>query len=245
MVVIFLTIQRLLILRRTMNLTNPSFKDVLSRTMWAKALDAAQMARVEADMTERFVPAGAYLCRKGEPVDYWIGVTEGLVKMSSASSEGKTVTFTGMLAGGWFGEGSLLKTETRKYDVIALRDSHVACMPRATFNWLLDSSIAFNRFLLMQLNARLGLFISLVEYDRMLDTDARVARCLAALFDPYLNPLASRELQISQEEIGLLCSTSRQRTNQALQLLEKRGLLKVSYGGVTILDMEGLRGFST
>ncbi|MGV3655517.1 MAG: Crp/Fnr family transcriptional regulator [Noviherbaspirillum sp.] len=227
-----------------MNLTKPSFKDVLSQTMWAKALDAAQMARVEKDMIERFVPAGAYLCRKGEDVDYWIGVTEGLLKMSSASPEGKTVTFTGMLAGGWFGEGSLLKTEPRKYDVVALRDSHVACMPRATFTWLLDTSIAFNRFLLIQLNARLGLFISLVEYDRLLDTDARVARCLGALFDPYLNPLASRELQISQEEIGLLCSTSRQRTNQALQLLEKRGLLKVSYGGVTILDMKGLRGFS-
>jgi CRP-like cAMP-binding protein len=117
-------------------------------------------------------------------------------------------------------------------------------MPRATFQWLLDTSIPFNRFLLNQLNARLGLFISLVEYDRMLETDARVARCLASLFNPYLNPIASRQLQIPQEEIGYLCSTSRQRANQALQLLEREGLLKVEYGGVTILDMDGLRSFN-
>jgi CRP-like cAMP-binding protein len=163
--------------------------------------------------------------------------------MSSVSPEGKTVTFTGMLTGGWFGEGSLLNNEHRKYDVVALRDSHLALMPRATFQWLLDNSIPFNRFLLMQLNARLGLFISLVEYDRSLETDARVARCLAALFNPYLNPAAGRQLQISQEEIGYLCSTSRQRANQALQLLEREGLLRLEYGGVTILDVDGLRNF--
>jgi CRP/FNR family cyclic AMP-dependent transcriptional regulator len=48
-------------------------------------------------------------------------------------------------------------------------------MPRTTFLWLLDSSIPFNRFLLTQLNERLGQFIALVEYDRMLEPDARVA----------------------------------------------------------------------
>jgi CRP/FNR family transcriptional regulator, cyclic AMP receptor protein len=226
-----------------MSVAHPSFKEVLIHTMWARSLDAAQMARVEADMVERSVSAGGYACRKGDAVEHWMGVTDGLLKMSSVSPEGKTVTFTGMLAGGWFGEGSLLNNEHRKYDVVALRDSRVALMPRATFQWLLDNSIPFNRFLLMQLNARLGLFISLVEYDRMLETDARVARCLAALFNPYLNPIASRQLQISQEEIGYLCSTSRQRANQALQRLEREGLLRLEYGGVTILDMDGLRVF--
>jgi CRP-like cAMP-binding protein len=214
---------------------------MLRESPWAKSLTAEQMARVEAEVIERSYPAGSYACRKGDPVEHWIGVVDGLLKMSSVSPEGKTVTFTGMLTGGWFGEGSLLKTEARRYDVVALRDSRLALMPRATFNWLLDNSIGFNRFLLMQLNERLGLFISLVEFDRMLDTDARVARCLAALFNPHLNPGSGRQLQISQEEIGYLCSTSRQRANQALQVLEKEGLLKVEYGCVTILDLDRLR----
>ncbi len=220
-----------------------SMRDMLCQTIWGKALTDAQLDRVESEMTERLVPAGAFVCRKGDPVEHWMGVTEGLLKMSSVSPEGKIVTFTGLLTGGWFGEGSLLKTEARKYDVVALRDSHLALMPRATFNWLLDNSIPFNRFLLMQLNERLGLFISLVEYDRMLGTDARVARCLAALFNSYLNPGYGSRLQISQEEIGYLCSTSRQRANQALQILEKEKLLKIDYGSITILDLDGLRQF--
>jgi CRP-like cAMP-binding protein len=226
-----------------MDSVSTSFRETLRQTIWARSLTPEQMARVEAETVERTAAAGSYVCRKGDAVDHWIGVIDGLLKMSSVSPEGKTVTFTGMRSGGWFGEGSLLKTEARKYDVVALRHSRLAFMPRATFNWLLDNSIGFNRFLLMQLNERLGLFISMVEYDRMLDTDARVARCLATLFNPYLNPGSGRQLQISQEEIGYLCSTSRQRANQALQVLEKAGLLKVEYGSITILDLDRLRVF--
>ncbi|RJG07434.1 Crp/Fnr family transcriptional regulator [Noviherbaspirillum cavernae] len=217
--------------------------DVLRQTVWAGPLTAEQMARVEADVIERFVPAGGYVCRKGEPVEHWIGLLDGLVKMSCVSSQGKTITFTGVLGGGWFGEGSLLKTSARQYDVIALRDTRLAFMPRATFHELLDNSIHFNRFVLSLMNERLGMFISLVEYDRMLDTDARLARCLAALFNPHLNPGIDWKLRISQEEIGYLCNASRQRVNRALQVLEKAGLVQAEYGGITVLNLEGLRQF--
>jgi CRP-like cAMP-binding protein len=183
------------------------------------------------------------VCRKGEMVDAWIGVIDGLVKMNNLSPEGKSVTFTGVPAGGWFGEGTLLKQEQRKYDVVALRDSRIARMPSKTFMWLLDTSLPFTRFLLMQLNERLGQFIGMVEFDRLLDVDARVARCLATLFNTHLYPGTNMLLQISQEEIGYLSGASRQRANQALQVLEKAGLLKVDYGGIQILDVDGLRRF--
>ena len=188
---------------------------------------------------------GAAACSKGEPVDAWIGVIEGLVKMSSVSPEGKPVTFTGVPAGGWFGEGSLLKyPELRRYDVIAVRESRVAYLPRASFNRLLDTHLGFNRFLLNQLNERLGQFIAVIETDRLLEPDARVARALAQLFNPLLYPHTAAFLQLSQEEIGLLSGVSRQRANQALQVLEKAGLLKVEYGGVRVLDVDGMKHFS-
>ncbi len=221
----------------------PFLKELLRQTIWAKDLTAEQIARVEIDTVEQFVPKGGYVCRKGEMVDAWIGVLDGLVKMNNLSPEGKSVTFTGLSKGGWFGEGTLLKQEIRKYDVVALRDSRIARMPSKTFMWLLDTSLPFTRFLLMQLNERLGQFIGMVEFDRLLDVDTRVARCLAALFNTHLYPGADTLLQISQEEIGYLSGASRQRANQALQVLEKEGLLKADYGGIQILDLEGLRRF--
>ena len=217
--------------------------EVIEGSIWARDLGAAQLQRVRAETIERTVPAGAYACSRGEPVDYWVGVVEGLLKLSIGSPEGKMATLTGVPAGGWFGEGSLLRTEPRRYDAVALRDSRVALMPRATFYHLLDSSIGFNRFLLLQLNERLAQFIAMLEYERLLDPDARVARCLAWLFNPFLYPGIGQRLQVSQEEIGFLSGVSRQRVNQALHVLEGTGLLKVEYGGVTILDVEGLRGY--
>ena len=219
--------------------------DLLRASIWATSLTEAELRHVESGLLERTVPAGAFVCRKGEPVDHWIGVIDGLLKLSSLSAEGKSVTFAGMPGGAWFGEGSMLKSEHRRYDVVALRESRVALMTRPTFDRLLDSNIAFNRFLLNQLNERLAHFIAMVEFDRMLDPDARVARCLAALFNPYLYPGVGPKLQISQEEIGYLSGVSRQRANQALQVLEKDGLLRVEYGGITVLDLDGLGRFGS
>jgi CRP-like cAMP-binding protein len=221
----------------------PTLTEMLVASMWSRSLTAAQMQRVESEMIERCVPAGGFACRKGEEVEHWIGVIDGLVKMASLSAEGKPMSFTGVPSGGWFGEGSLLKDEPRRYDIIALRDSQIAYMPRATFMWLLDSSIEFNRFLLVQLNERLGQFIAMVEHDRRLGPDARVARCLATMFNPYLYPGNGPLLQISQEELGYLAGLSRQRVNQSLKLLENARLLRIEYGGITVLDLEGLKQF--
>lgn len=226
-------------------MTNPRSRllDALRQTIWAQCLTPLQMQHIETEIIEQQIPAGGFVCHKGEKTDAWIGVIDGLVKINNLSLNGKSVTFTGVPTGGWFGEGSLLKDEPRKYDVMALRDSRIARMPGSTFRWLLDHSLPFTQFLLMQLNERLGQFIATVEYDRLLDVDARVARCLAGMFNPHLYPGSASHLQISQEEIGYLSGTSRQRANQALQVLEKAGLLRVDYGGIQILDLDGLRIF--
>ena len=216
---------------------------MLRASLWARSLSPAQLARVEEETVVRDLPVGVPVCRKGEPVEHWIGLVDGLVKMTSVSPEGKTTTFTGVTSGGWFGEGSLLKDPVRKYDVVTLRESRVAYMPRATFEWLLDTSMPFNRFLLTQLNERLGQFIGMVEHDRLLGPDARLARCLAGMFNPILYPGSKPHLPVSQEEIAQLAGLSRQRANQALQRLEQAGLLRIDYGGITVIDLPGLRDF--
>src|SRR5512141_2934743 len=220
-----------------------SLDDMLARSSWTRDLPAEQLDRVRAAIAVREFAAGASICRKGDPANAWLGVIDGLVKIHSLSPAGKSVTFAGIPAGGWFAEGSVLKGQTFKYDIEALRDSRIAFMPEATFHWLLDTSIPFNRFLLQQLNERLGQFIGMVEHDRLLDPDARVARSLAALFNPHLYPDSDPHVQISQEELGYLAGASRQRVNRSLQVLSRAGLIKVDYGLITVLDLAGLQKF--
>ena len=217
---------------------------MLRRTSWAQSLSAADFARAHEGTIERFAPTAGFVCRKGEPVEHWFGIIDGLAKMSSDWASGKTASYTGITAGGWFGEGSMLKAEPRRYDVIALRETRVACMKHETFHWLLDHSIPFNRFVINQINERLGLFIGLLESERLADIDARVARAIAALFHPVLQPGIESRIAISQGEIGYLAGVSRQRVNRTLRTLEQAGFLIAEYGGIRVLDLEGLRRFA-
>jgi CRP/FNR family cyclic AMP-dependent transcriptional regulator len=59
----------------------------LRSTIWARTLNATEMARVEAACFEQFVPKGGFVCRKGEALESWIGIIEGLVKMNNFSRQ--------------------------------------------------------------------------------------------------------------------------------------------------------------
>src|SRR5690606_6749388 len=121
----------------------------------------------------------------------------------------------------------LHQDEPREYDRVAIRDTRLAMMKRATFMWLYENSTGFNRFLVRQLNERMGQFIATIEYDRILGPKARVARNLSWFFNKVLYPNAGPAIEISQEELGLLVGVSRQVVNRSLQELEEEGLVKL------------------
>jgi CRP-like cAMP-binding protein len=210
---------------------------------WLPCLDGAERERVVADLRVVTVEPGELMVRVGRPVTYWFGVIDGLLKMSNSTALGVPITFTGIPPGGWFGEGTVLKNEVYRYDIQALRRSVVAGIGAQTFHWLLDRSLPFNRFVMMQLNERLGQFIGAREIDRLSDPDARVARSLAALFHPTLYPGVGSVLRITQQELGYLVGLSRQRVNEALKSLQAAQAIRIEYGGVRVLDLERLRAY--
>ncbi|MEY4754950.1 MAG: hypothetical protein RJA44_2625 [Pseudomonadota bacterium] len=220
-----------------------SLTQLIEQSTWGRSLGAAEFARVIETTTERVVRAGERAIAAGEPALHWVGVIGGLLKMSVGHGDGRAATLTGAPTGAWFGEGSLLKREDFRYDVVALRDSRVAMMPRATFDWLRTHSLAFNHYLQHLLNARLGLFIGLLENDRLLPADARVARCLASLYNPDLYPDPGPYLDLLQNEVALLAGISRQTANRALQRLAELDLIRLESRGMMVLDVEGLQGY--
>lgn len=215
--------------------------DELASIPWLALLLPAERAMAVAELRLGDAAAGDYVCRVGRPVTFWFGVVQGLLKMSADNAQGMTMTFTGVPPGGWFGEGTALKREPYRYNIQALRKSVVAGLPVDTFHWLLDHSIGFNRFVMMQLNERLGQFIGAREIDRLNNPDIRVARSLAALFNPVLYPGVGEVLRITQQELAYLVGLSRQRVNIALTTLQANAMIRVEYGGLRVLDLSALR----
>ena len=208
----------------------------LRRAPWAPGLDEREFAIAHEGVFTREYPGGAVIAAKGQPADCWLGVLAGMVKVDTNLADGKSTTFIGVAAGGWLGEGSLLKNEPRPYEVIALQETRMAFMRRETFEWLYEHSLAFNHFLVGQLNARLGQFISLMERARMHSTPELIAYALATL----LNADDCR-VCISQEELGRLCGVSRQLAARGLHKLVEEGVIHIEYGAIHVRDMQGLR----
>jgi CRP-like cAMP-binding protein len=210
---------------------------------WIAMLDAADRHWVAGVIRVASAQPGERICRFGRAPTYWFGVIDGLLKMSNDTADGGTITYTGVPPGGWFGEGTLLKREPYRYNIEALRASTVAGLPIEDFHALLGRSIPFNRFVMNQLNERLGQFIAARGIDRQTDPEARVAGSLALLFNPVLYPGVGAMLRITQRELGYLVGLSRQRVNESLQALAGVGLIRVEYGGVRVLDLPGLRAY--
>jgi CRP/FNR family cyclic AMP-dependent transcriptional regulator len=223
-----------------LNESPPVMRDRLLKASWAQHLTADQLARVEQETLVARYSAGSTICQEGVPAQHWVGVLDGMVKVDTVSADGRGTTFIGVSSGGWLGEGSLLKHELRPYEVVALRDSWIALMPVKTFDWLFETSLAFNHFLVHQLNARLGQFVAVVESYRIQTPTAQVAVCIADLFNPALCSATSDVLRLSQQEIARLSGLSRQVANRALHELEQAGLVRMQYGTIHVLDVDGL-----
>lgn len=223
----------------------PAREDELDNIPWLHTLTSVERRRAEAAVVVGDAEAGDLVCRIGRSPTYWFGVVEGLLKMSNDNADGTSMTYSGLPPGGWFGEGTALKQEPYRYNIQALRKSVVAGLPVDDFHWLLDHSIGFNRFVMNQLNERLGQFIAAREADRLNNPDVRVARNLAALFNPVLFPGVGELLRITQQELAYLIGLSRQRVNEALRALQAQGAIRVEYGGLRVLDLAALRSSGT
>ncbi len=215
--------------------------DELDMVPWLPVLKPDERQRAVAALEVVEAEPGDFVCKIGRQANFWLGVVDGLLKMSNDASQGAPMTFTGVPAGGWFGEGTLLKREAYRYNIEPLRKSVVSGLPIAEFEWLLERSIPFNRYVMNQINERLGQFIAAREIDRINDPDTRVARSLAALFHPVLYPGVGELLRITQHELGYLVGLSRQRVNEALRTLQDTQAIRVEYGGVRVLDLQRLR----
>lgn len=230
--------------RSVLERARPATAAELEGIPWLGVLEAADRER--ACRAIKIAPAetGDRICRFGRAPTFWFGVVDGLLKMSNDTPSGGTITYMGLPPGAWFGEGTLIKREPYRYNIEALRRSTVAGLPIEDFHALLDRSIPFNRYLMNQLNERLGHFIAAREIDRQDDPDSRVAGSLVQLFNPVLYPGVGGLLRITQQELGYLVGLSRQRVNQALTTLGAHGLIGIEYGGVRVRDLAALRAFS-
>lgn len=203
----------------------------LATQPWFTALDATGQAQLMQRVEVLQASKGQTVLGAGEPVQGWYAVLSGLVKLQTEAADGRRSAFIGVPDGEWFGEGSVLKSELRRYAVVALRDSWLMCLPRDVFTELQQGNLRFNQYLVQHFNMRLGQAMTLIEASRIRAPEHRVALYLSRLFWR-----STRRLYLTQEELGTLVGLSRQTVNRVLRQLAERGIVSSDLGRVAILD---------
>ena len=98
--------------------------DYLKRiAAWSRELNDRETEVARAGVVEKSYRADEFIFMRGDRFDYWTGIVTGLARMGIVSRGGKATSFTGLTAGSWFGEGTVIKREVYRYNIQALRRS--------------------------------------------------------------------------------------------------------------------------
>ncbi|MDT8991612.1 Crp/Fnr family transcriptional regulator [Curvibacter sp. APW13] len=202
----------------------------LSCQPWFRPLPVTMQREVLACTESLSAAKGETVFSANEPVECWCGVVRGLVKIESLHGTQHS-TFAGLDDGAWFGEGALLKQETRQYRVVALRDTELACLPATMFDRLLRESMHFNRAVIDELNQKLGQAMAVIHTGRTGSVEQRLALALRRM-----GSRPGRVLELSQDELASLAGMARQTANRTLKQLEQRGIVRLAQNRMTVLD---------
>lgn len=217
---------------------SPSAPRFIAAQPWFASVPAALQERLRDEVFTLQGGKGEVVMPAGSAVEGWYAVLSGLVMLQSPTSKGRSSAFIGVPDGEWFGEGSAMKPEPRRYHVVALRPTTLMCLPLPLFATLRGSSLAFNQFLVLHLNMRLGQAMTIIEAGRTQSTEHRVALYLSRLFWR-----STRRLNLTQDELGQLVGLSRQTVNKVLRVMEDMGIVSLDFGRVAIVDDEALNAY--
>lgn len=216
----------------------PSAQRFIEAQPWFAGVPVALQERLRDEVSVQHADKGTVMMPAGGAVQGWHAVLSGLVMLQSPASQGRASAFIGVPDGEWFGEGSAMKPEPRRYHVVALRPTTLLCLPLPLFVTLRETSLGFNQFLVQHLNMRLGQAMTIIEAGRTQSPEHRVALYLSRLFWR-----STRRLNLTQEELGQLVGLSRQTVNKVLRVLEGRAIVSLDFGRVAIVDDEALNAY--
>jgi CRP/FNR family transcriptional regulator, cyclic AMP receptor protein len=209
---------------------------------WFSNLPAHLQDSLMAAARLRRLTPGKPLFRRGDPPCGLYAVLEGAIRIGSVSEQGKQTLLTRIELPYWFGEVSLFDGLPRTHDAFSESHTILLQVPQAALTRLLEEQPQYWRQFALLMSQKLRLAFVHLEQQTLLPAPARVACRLLLIAEGYGEINHSRRvIEVSQEQLALMLSMSRQTTNKILKDLEAQGVLDISYGEIKILDLQKLR----
>lgn len=182
------------------------------------------------------------LFTRGDAPDGLYCVAEGAVRASGVSADGREALLALIESPHWFGEISLLDGLPRTHDASAQGACVLLHVPLPGLLALLEAEPRHWRAIGLLAAGKLRAAFGALEESALLPAERRIAARLLAMSEGYGEAAGEtrRVLKVSQDQLALMLSLSRQTVNQALRGFAQAGVVKPGRGGVEIVDPQRL-----
>ena len=218
--------------------------ELLSRTPLFGGLAEPERRALGTEMRDVSYSAGQVIFTRGDAGRDIYLVTEGRVRLSILTAEGRELSFAHAGPGQIFGEIAMLDGGTRSSDATAVQRTAALTLSRGALLRVMQDRPVVGEAMLRFLCGRIREADQQLEAIALYPIEGRLARFfLAAAQQKGGEPRQGRltiDFDMSQSELALLIGASRPKVNTALSLLEAGGAL-TRKGGRIECDLAELR----
>jgi CRP/FNR family cyclic AMP-dependent transcriptional regulator len=194
--------------------------------------------------TPRRLPHGAVVVRQGELNSSLFLVTEGAIRLSSVTPEGREVVVVVLGTGDLFGEDALLD-EPSPVDAHVVGWAEVVAIPVEHLLHVLGRDPWAAEQILRLVATRLHRTSRALEEALTCDVPGRLSRRLLDLADAHGAHTPDGvviRVPLTQDELARMVGAARETVNRSLGRLSARGLVSARSGTVLIRDPDALAG---
>ena len=182
--------------------------------------------------------AGQAFLRPGSRVDVFAFVVEGTLRVAKTGGNGREITLYTVDAGECCTVNvlCLLSGDDSPVDAQAETDLRAVVYSRDLFRHWMETSTAFRAFIHAKLADRMVAMMTLVEEVAF----QRMDRRLAGYLTDRVARAGAAELALTHEAVAADLGTAREVVSRLLKCFEKRGVVQLSRGRITVRDPERL-----
>ncbi len=198
-----------------------------SFTLFAE-LDDRELASIASVAKSRHYAKDDVIFHADEVGDVFCLISDGHVKVTMISPEGKEIILSMMGPGDFFGEMALLDDEPRSATVIATEPLDVMTIWRSDFLQILSDNFSITRKVLAELSKRLRAASNRIESLATMDVYGRLARFLLDLARDHGTTLENGYVAVTRpthQSIANTIGTSRETVSRLIHGLIKQNLL--------------------
>ena len=207
-------------------------------------LKDSDLIKIASKMVPRVYEKGQMILLEESMGETFFIITQGAVKVTRLSADGREVILAILGESDFFGEMSLLDGEGRSANIVANEDAKVLTLSRNDFLDCLESYPKIAIALLEELATRLRKSDQQIESLSLSDSEHRIGITLIRLA-AELGTIKQGHVTVKnlpyQQDIANMAGTSRETVSRTLKLLEDKKLVRRENRNLTIYNYDAFR----